>query len=140
MTVNVTTDDLALYLNDGNINVARAQKMIDRAMTLCESIVSPLPDAAAVVVERVAGRGYVTTTTVRNAQLAAAGSPMGGPGAAGGVWLSRTDKADLRRLGGGSGGSFTIDLLPQGYTAPPTTLYVSPDDGFGGDWDAGPAA
>lgn len=127
----ITSDDLALYLNDSNINVERASAMIDRAQSLCESILSPLPASAAVVVERVAGRGYVTTTTARNAQLAAAGSPMGGPGAAGGVWLSRTDKSDLRRLAGG-GGAFTVDLLPTGYVAPVQRFWSE-------DWDVPPS-
>jgi hypothetical protein len=46
----------------------------------------------------------------------------------GGVWLSRADVADLRRLNGG-GGAFTIDLLPSDYVLP--VCYPS----WYGDWD-----
>lgn len=113
----VTPDDLGVYLNDSGINVGRASAMITDAQTLCETIVSPLPTAASVVVKRVAARAYVTTTTTKGAQIAAAGSPfVGTVGSAGGVWLTRADKADLRRLAG-SGGAFSIDPLPKGVSA-----------------------
>lgn len=126
----VDADDLAVYLNDSSLNPDRAEAMIADAQTLCESVLSPLPAAAAVIVKRVAARGYVTTTSTRNAQVAAAGSPFGStPGGLGGVWLSRSDRADLRRLAGG-GGSFNIDILPVDYVAP-SQHWSDPT----GDWD-----
>lgn len=111
----VTSDDLAIALNDPTINEERADFWIGQAQTLCESIVSPLPDAAVVVVTRVAARAYASTASgSRGGQYAAAGSPMAG-GLGGGCWLSRADKSDLRRLAGG-GNAFTIDLLPADYS------------------------
>lgn len=115
----VDPSDLSTYLNDPSIladsvATARAASFIADAQILCESIISPLPPAASVVVKRVAARGYVTVTSPRQQQLNAAGAPFGATGTGmGGVWLSRADKADLRRLGGG-GGAFTIDVLPPG--------------------------
>jgi hypothetical protein len=115
----IDPSDLGTYLNDTTINEARAEMLIGQAQALCESIVSPLPEIASVVVMRVAGRAYVSTTSTRNAQMAAAGSPFGGvPAGMGGVMLTRSDRADLRRLAGGSGGAFSIDVLPANYVAP----------------------
>jgi hypothetical protein len=111
----IDPSDLGTYLNDTTINEARAEMLIGQAQALCESIVSPLPDVASVVVMRVAGRAYVSTTSTRNAQLAAAGSPFGEvSGGAGGVRLTGEDIADLRRLvpGGNGGGAFSINTLP----------------------------
>jgi hypothetical protein len=112
----ITPAILAVYLNDPTIDVTRATQMIARAQALCESVISPLPDGAEVVVERVAGRAYVSTVTTRTAQLIAAGSQIGGqPMGTGGVYLTRADRADLRRAAGG-GTAFTINLLPSTYT------------------------
>lgn len=118
MSAVVTADDLARAMNDVDIDVDRAEELIADAQTLCEGVVSPLPDGATVVIKRVAARAYVTTIT-RMAQAQAAGSPFGSTTGAG-VWLSRMDKADLRRLAGG-GGAFTINPLPADYsvTLPP---------------------
>ena len=115
----VYPDDLGTYLNDPNINTDRATEMIADAQTLCETILTPLPATAAVVVKRVAARGYVTTTTTRAAQIQGAGSPFAGGVApvTGGVFLTRLDKADLRRMAGG-GGAFSIDLLGPDYVTP----------------------
>ncbi len=111
----VNATDIGTYLNDVSIQVPRAEMMILDAQILCESVVNPLPDTAAPIVKRIAARAYVSTTTNRNQQLAAGGSPIGGMG--GGVWLSHTDIADLRRLAGG-GGAFMVDTLPPDYVAP----------------------
>lgn len=115
----ITPSDLAVYLRDSSIDVDRAAMMITDAQALCDSVVSPLPAAAAGIVRKVAGRGYVTATTSK----AAAGSPMGAPGGMGGVWLSRADKADLRRLSGGSS-AFSIDTLPTGVASVQTVSVV----------------
>lgn len=135
--MTVTTDDLKTYLNDPALDTERAQKMIDRTLALCVTVVSPLTDAADVVVERVAARAYVTTTSSRAAQIAAAGGTMGTvPAGSGGVWLSRQDRADLRRSAGGSN-AYTIDTLPADYAASlpwwSTGAWVA-----GGDWDTIP--
>ena len=113
----ITSEDLGTYLNDPSIDVGRAAFLIDQAQTLCESIVTPLPAIASVVVTRVAARAYVTIQSTRQQQLAAAGSPYGAVPSSGGVYLTQYDEADLRR-GSGGGGAFSINLLPADYVAP----------------------
>jgi hypothetical protein len=72
------------------------------------------------VVERVAGRGYVTTTTSRAKQLEAGGSPFGIQGSTtGGIYLTPLDEADLRKAvippENGDYDSFTIKLKTPRY-------------------------
>lgn len=106
--MTVTPADLGTYLG-ATVDDARAQYLIDRATDLCQSIVNPLPDGADAVVVDVAARAY--------SNPARASQQMAGPFAAsyaamaGGLWLTRQNKATLRRLGGG-GGAFTIDTMP----------------------------
>lgn len=117
--------DLGTYLNDVNLDPDRAALLIGQAQTLCETIIDPLPDAAAAVVMRVAGRAYQSVLSPRQlAAMVAAGQFTAAPG--GGVYLTRYDIADLRRTSG-SGGAFSIDLLPAGYVAPTYPPYY--------DWD-----
>jgi hypothetical protein len=102
--------DLATYLGvtftDGG---ARATQILLLAQQLCESIVKPLPDGAQGVVLGVAARAYSNPT---NAQQETTGPFSVGFGVmGGGLWLTRSDKATLRRLAG-SGGAFTIDTMP----------------------------
>jgi hypothetical protein len=109
----VTPDELSIALNDKSIDEDRAEFWIGQAQILCESIVSPLPATAAVVVTRVAARAYASTASAaRGSQIAAAGSPFM-PGS-GGAYLTKADRTDLRRLGGG-GNAFSIDMLPADY-------------------------
>lgn len=125
--------DLGTYLNDDELDDDRAAMMISLAQTLCESILTPLPSTAVVVITRVAARGYVTTTSSRQYQLGAADAAYGTqPGPVGGVYLTQADIADLRRMNGG-GGAFSIDLLPTGYT-PPASWGGDPFT----DWDSPP--
>lgn len=116
MTALINYADLAVYLNDPSIDVERAEAMIDDAQTLCESVLTPLPAEASVVVKRVAGRAYVSTMTTRTAQMYAAGSQIGAmPLGMGGIFLTKQDRADLYRLNDGSS-AFTINPLPTDYT------------------------
>jgi hypothetical protein len=111
----VSVPDLATYLNDPTIDSARAEAMINDAQALAETVVSPLPAAASVIVKRIAARAYVSTMTTRTSQMIAAGSQIGAmPLGMGGIYLTRGDRADLRRLTGG-GAAFTINPLPAGY-------------------------
>jgi hypothetical protein len=118
----VSAEELGTYLNDSSIDPDRAAMLIEDAQLLCQSVVSPLPEGANIVIRRVAARAYVTITSARSQQLAAANAPFGvAQTGTGGLWLSRADEADLRRLAGG-GGAFSIDLLPVGYTLPAPSI------------------
>lgn len=113
----VQPGDLGTYLNDPNIDVSRAMMMLSDAQTLCESILVPLPLTAAPIIRRIAARGYVNvssaqTLAIGTAHIGYGPSTQASPGS-GGMYLSRSDKSDLRRLAGG-GGAFTIDMLPPG--------------------------
>lgn len=127
--MTVTPTDLGTYLGQA-LDDDRAQLLIDMAVGLCESIVTPLPDAADAVVLDVVTRAFVNPT---NAESQTAGPFSAGFGAvAGGLWLTRQNKATLRRLSG-SGGAFSIDVLSetagQGLPWWDTGLTTS------GDWD-----
>ncbi len=102
--------DLAAVLGVGSLDDDRAAALIELAQSLCESIVSPLPDAARAVVLSVAARAYQNPV---NAQSQTAGpyNVSYGPAASGGLYLSRQDRATLRRLSG-RGTAFTIDPTP----------------------------
>jgi hypothetical protein len=124
----ISPSDLATYLNDPSLNVDRAVALIADAQMLCEAIISPLPAGASVVVKRMAGRAYVAVSSPRQAAVAAAGGQYGAtPGGNAGVFLWPSDEIDLRRLAG-SGGAFSIDLLPADYAPPASWSYLS-------DWD-----
>jgi hypothetical protein len=130
---SVDAADLATYLNDSSLNVERASMMIADAQAACEMVVSPLPDGAAFVVRRVAARAYLQTSA-RQYQLGAADSTFGGaPSMAGGVYLTQTDRRDLRAASGG-GGAFSIDVLPASYSYTPPWWGSAGD--VAGDWDA----
>lgn len=104
--MTVIPEELGTYLGT-SVDIDRAQFLLDLAESLCLSIVDPLPDSAMAVVLDVAARAYSNPTAVP--QQAAGPFTVGG--AAGGVWLTRQNKATLRRLAG-SGGAFTIDTMP----------------------------
>lgn len=104
--MTVTTADLGTYLA-GVLDETRAQLMIDMATQLCQSLVNPLPNGADAVVFDVAVRAYSNPTSIP----AQGAGPFSMGGAAGGLWLTRQNKATLRRLAG-SGGAFTIDTMP----------------------------
>jgi hypothetical protein len=119
----VDPSDLGTYLSDDKINQDRALLMIGLAQELCESVVADLPDTARGVVLRVAARAYTTTLVSRKGQMQDAGSPYGGGGA--GLCLTDEDVVDLRRITG-SGGAFSIDLLPADYAVVLPPWDVSP--------------
>lgn len=125
----IDPSDLGIYLTDTTINVVKAMGLILDAQTLCEDIISPLPAAASVIVKRVAGRAYSSTTAARQVQLGQADAAFGAtPGPVGGVYLTRYDVADLRRMAGG-GGAFSINMLPADYatTLAPWDINTDPD-------------
>lgn len=110
MTVTVTSDDLGTYLG-ATVDAARATALIGYATNLCLSIVSPLPDGSEPVVLDVAARAYANPMNVQQETTGPSAATFGPVG--GGLWLTRQNKAALRRLAGG-GGAFTIDTTPAG--------------------------
>lgn len=109
--------DLATYLNIVDIDNDRAILLLADAQALCESILTPLPAAAAPIVRRIAARGYTNITSAHSVGLGTGNITYGAPNAyigLGGIYLSQTDQRDLRRLAGG-GGAFSIDTIPADY-------------------------
>jgi hypothetical protein len=120
-----TAEDLALYLDLGEINGARADLLIAKAVELAETVVKPLPDGAGAVVLSVAGRAYVNPQQVSYETI----GPMSvqRPQGSGGLYLTKSDKAALKSLAG-RGGAFTVDPTPT--AADPSPTYPI-DDGYG---------
>jgi hypothetical protein len=76
-------------------------------------VLFPLPANAAGIVMRVAARGITNVNSAQSMGLGSAQISYGsGAYGVGGMYLSKMDKADLRRLGGLGGGMFTIDVMP----------------------------
>lgn len=109
MPLDLNAQDLSVYLGV-EVDEARANMLINHAMLLCESIVSPVPDAAEPVVLSAAARAYSNPSF--------ATQEMEGPyqvtRPSGGVYLSPAERAALRRFAGG-GGAFSVRLIPEGY-------------------------
>lgn len=118
MTSLVSNDDFALYLNNPAASTdPRATFIVAKAQQLCETIVSPLPTGADLVILDVAERAYANPTSSggSNPALYAEGEgPFSDatPGfSSGGLYLTAENKSTLRRLNG-AGGAFTIDTIP----------------------------
>ncbi|TVL89741.1 hypothetical protein [Streptomyces sp. SAJ15] len=128
-----TAEDLALYLELGEINGARADLLIQQAINLCLTMVKPLPEPATAVVLSVAGRAYVNPQQVSYETI----GPMSvqRPQGSGGLYLTKADKAALKALAG-RGGAFTVDPTPASADPSPTwpldTLL-----GPGEEWEPG---
>lgn len=106
--MTVAPADLATYLG-AEVDEARAQFLIDRATDLCLSIVTPLPAGSDAVVLDVAARAFTNPTNASSQNVGPFQTSYGG--AAGGLWLTKQNKATLRRLAGGSS-AFSIDPTP----------------------------
>ena len=106
--MTVTPADLGTYLGV-TVDDTRGQYLIDRAMELCLSVVDPLPAGSDAVVLDVAARAFSNPSNVTS--QGAGPFPVAYGAVGGGLWLTRQNKATLRRLAG-SGGAFTIDTMP----------------------------
>lgn len=84
----------------------RGSFLISQAETLAKSVVSPLPAGAEVVVLSAAARAYANPQGVTSETVGVytVGRPMAG------VYLTKADRATLRRMGGG-GNAFNIDMI-----------------------------
>lgn len=108
-----TADELGVYLGIDGIDQPRAQMLLQLAHDRCESVVSPVPDAAKGVELAAAGRAYTNVSSARQAGIGSAQISFGAPNATfgiGGLYLSKTEIRDLRRMAGRTG-AFSIDLL-----------------------------
>lgn len=106
----VSVSDFELYLGVSSIDQSRATLVLSSAQSLCEAIVSPLPNGAESVVLDVAARAFTNPTNVQSQAVAPFSVAYGA--VSGGLWLTNANKATLRMLAGGSGGAFTIDTMP----------------------------
>lgn len=128
--------DLGVYLGLAEIDTDRAELFLELAQDRCSMYADPLPAAAKGVVLAVAGRVYTNVSSARQAGIGSAQVSFGAPNATfgvGGLYLSRSEIRDLRRLAGRTG-AFSIDLLT---TTPPTVAPVvsniDPDQATTGD-------
>lgn len=104
----VMPDDLGTYLGV-TVDLDRAELILGLAQRLCETVVSPLPIGAEAVILDVAARAWTNPTNVQSESTGPFSATYGQ--VAGGLWLTRSNRAALRQLAGG-GGVFTIDTLP----------------------------
>lgn len=125
--------DLELYLGEtaGSINVPRATLIMQMAQDLCETVVSPLPATARAVVLAVAARAYLNVSSATQVGMGSAYATLAGTGAggAGGMYLSRSDKAALRALAG-RGSAFSADTMPTGTNAVQTVTVAATSGTF----------
>jgi hypothetical protein len=120
-----TVEELALFLGLDEINGDRADLLIAKAISLCETVIKPLPDGADAVVLSVAGRAYVNPQQVSYETI----GPMSvqRPQGSGGLYLTKADKTALKSLAG-RGGAFTVDPTPATVDPSPTWPI---DDSYG---------
>jgi len=120
-----TVEELGLFLGLDEIDGDRADLLIASALSLCQTIVKPLPEGAEAVVLSVAGRAYVNPQQVSYETI----GPMSvqRPSGSGGLYLTKADKSALKSLAG-RGGAFTVDPTPD--TADPWASWP-PDSGLG---------
>lgn len=112
-----TVEQLGLYLGLDEIDGNRADLLIASAVSLCQTVVKPLPEGAEAVVLSVAGRAYVNPQQVSYETI----GPMSvqHPTGSGGLYLTKADKSALKSLAG-RGGAFTVDPTPATADPSPT--------------------
>lgn len=131
-----TAAELGVYLGVGDVSDDRATLLLQLAHDRCESYVNPVPSAAKGIELAVAGRAYTNVSSARQAGIGSAQVSYGAPNSTygiGGLYLSRTEIRDLRRLSGRTG-AFSIDLLDADPpTEVPVVSNVDPDGAATGD-------
>ncbi|MFD3999825.1 hypothetical protein [Streptomyces rubiginosohelvolus] len=130
--VSPTAEQLGMYLGMGEIDGDRADLLIQQAVALAQSVVTPLPVDASAVVLSVAGRAYVNPQQVSYETI----GPMSvqRPTGSGGLYLTKADKAALKSLAG-RGGAFTVDPTPA--SADPSPTWPIDDTFFGDEFEPG---
>lgn len=105
--------ELGVYLGRADLDETRATLILQLAHDLCETVVSPVPDAAKGIELAVAARAFNNVTSAHQAGIGSAQVSYGAPNSSvgiGGLFLSKSDVRTLRRLAGRTG-AFTVDLL-----------------------------
>jgi hypothetical protein len=127
-----TAEELGLYLDLEEINGDRADFLIGKAASLCETVVKPLPEGASTVVLSVAGRAYLNPGQVTYETI----GPMSvqRPSGSGGIYLTKADRTALKAAAG-RGGAFTVDPTPA--TADPSPTWPIDDAGFADEFEPG---
>ncbi|MFL6096067.1 MAG: hypothetical protein ACJ71Y_11515 [Blastococcus sp.] len=127
-----TAEELGLFLDLQEIDGNRADFLIDKAISLCQTVVKPLPDGADSVVLSVAGRAFVNPGQATYETI----GPMSvqRPSGSGGLYLTKADKSALKSLAG-RGGAFTVDPTPS--TADPSPTWPIDDAGFVDEFEPG---
>ena len=121
-----TPTDLGVFLGITDIDTERAQMLLDLAHDRLEMYVSPVPPSAMGLELAIAGRAYTNVSSARQAGIGSAQVSFGAPNAnfgIGGLYVSKSEIRDLRRLSGKTG-AFSIDLLAvdadgDGFVDPP---------------------
>lgn len=109
-----TPADLGVYLGLSDIDTIRAALLLQLAHDRMELIVSPVPEVARSIELSIAGRAYTNVTSAHQAGIGSAQVSYGSQNSSsgvGGLYVSKTERADLRRMAGRTG-AFSIDLLP----------------------------
>lgn len=126
--MTVTAADLGTYLGAtfDSTQTARANYLIAQATSLCTSVIAPLPAGADAVVLDVAARAFNNPGNVSSQNVGPYSTSYGST--SGGLWLTRQNKATLRRLGGGS--AYSIDPVD------PVRVKAATDALPGWSWDS----
>jgi hypothetical protein len=126
-----TPDELGVYLGTTIAeDDPRGILILQLAHDLCESVVSPVPALGKSVEIAVAVRAYNNATSAHQMSLGSAAVSFGAQNSSvgvGGLYLSKSDRATLRRLAGRTG-AFAVDLLPASVPldAAPSVVAVDP--------------
>lgn len=110
-----TPTELGVYLGQP-LEVAdeRALLVLQLAHDLCESVVSPVPVLAQGVELAIAARAFNNVTSAHQMSMGSANVSFGAQNSTtgvGGLYISRSEKATLRRLAGRSA-AFDLDMTP----------------------------
>jgi len=105
-----TVEELGLFLNLDEIDGDRGEFLINKAISLCQTVVKPLPEGADSVVLSVAGRAYLNPGQVTYETI----GPMSvqRPSGSGGLYLTKADRSALKAAAG-RGGAFSVDPTPE---------------------------
>jgi hypothetical protein len=131
-----TSTELGVFLGIDSIDSARGDLMLQLAQDRLEMYVSPVPAAAKGIELAVASRAYNNVTSAHQMGLGSAQVSYGAQNSTmgvGGLYVSKSEVRDLRRLAGRTG-AFSIDLLTVSPpTAAPVISNIDPDGAVAGD-------